>query len=320
MKPQPVQLEQLLNLASALRPDLPPDELYELTVNGLLDLSGYQRLLLWLDDADSGSLRPAAWAGLDRAQAAAFCRSSLTPALIARLRTEAQALAEAIWWPSAAPPPSLSAALATLHIPGGHALLLPLVYTELIGAVVLVDATPAPDAEQVAFIQRCVDHVTIALMAARTMTANLQAQEELRQALVQQSVLLNTIADLATPVLPLLPGVLMLPIVGSLDSQRMLQMSDVLLQTISREVAQVVLLDITGIPVIDSQVAATLLQLARSARLLGCRVVMVGISPETAQALVGLGVELNEMSTHATIAEGLRAALAVVGLKLVRRS
>jgi anti-anti-sigma regulatory factor len=144
-----------------------------------------------------------------------------------------------------------------------------------------------------------------------------QLIEEHSNALATQQRLLNVIADLSAPVLPLLPDVLALPMVGSLDSNRMQRMHEQLLQSISTTHARVVLLDITGVPVVDTQVAAALLDLARAARLLGCQVIMVGIRPEIAQSLVGLGVSFEEITTRATLAAGLTAALRMTGHAIV---
>lgn len=133
------------------------------------------------------------------------------------------------------------------------------------------------------------------------------------EAFASQQRLLDVIAEISTPVLPLLPEVLALPIVGALDSVRMQRMHEQLLGSISVAQARVVLLDITGVPVVDTQVASALIQMARAARLLGCQVIMVGIRPEIAQSLVGLGVSLAEFRTHGTIADGLSTALRLTG-------
>ncbi|NJM07406.1 STAS domain-containing protein, partial [Candidatus Gracilibacteria bacterium] len=139
-----------------------------------------------------------------------------------------------------------------------------------------------------------------------------------RHLLDSRETLLNILDELATPVLPLLPGIVMSPIVGSVDTRRMLQMTTTLLHSVDQEKARVALIDITGVPVVDTHVASALIDLARSARLMGCRSVIVGIRPETAQAMIGLGIDLSEFITHATLADGLRTALTIVGYRLER--
>ncbi|MFN8567013.1 MAG: STAS domain-containing protein [Kouleothrix sp.] len=119
--------------------------------------------------------------------------------------------------------------------------------------------------------------------------------------------------------LPLLPGVLLVPIIGTLDSRRELQMHEQLLNSITQARAQVVLLDITGVPIVDIQVASALLEMLREVRLLGCQMIMVGIRPEIAQALVSLGIDLTELTTRAALEDGLTAALGMIGRAIVTR-
>lgn len=134
-----------------------------------------------------------------------------------------------------------------------------------------------------------------------------QHLRERTQALEQQQQLLQMITELSTPVLPLVPGVLVLPIIGTVDSQRMLRMVGSVLEDVSRHRAHALILDITGVPLVDTQVAAAFLELARAVKLLGCRCVLVGIRPEIAQALVGLGITLGELTTRAGLPDGLAA-------------
>jgi anti-anti-sigma regulatory factor/GAF domain-containing protein len=143
--------------------------------------------------------------------------------------------------------------------------------------------------------------------------------EQHAAALETQQRLLDLIAEQSTPVLPIFPGILAMPIIGILDSSRMNHMYEQLLQSISTTQAQVVLLDITGVPLVDTQVAAALLQLARASQLLGSEVILVGIRPEIAQSLVGIGVTLQGLSTRATLAEGLRDALGKLNYAIVHR-
>ena len=144
-----------------------------------------------------------------------------------------------------------------------------------------------------------------------------QLVTERSQAVEIQQSLLDTIMRLTAPVLPLLPGVLVLPIVGNLDSLRVTRLTEDVLGTVSQQRAQVLILDVTGLPVIDTQVTAALLSLAHTTRLLGCRAILVGIRPEIAQSLVGLGASMHELTTRATLAEGLEVALRLVGKRIV---
>jgi len=156
-----------------------------------------------------------------------------------------------------------------------------------------------------------------ALAERNTLLEQLVAERS--QAIETQQHLLDTIMQLTAPVLPLAPGVLVLPIVGNLDSVRMIRLTENVLEIINRQYARVLIIDITGLSVIDTHVTAALLSLANTIRLLGCRAIVVGIRPEIAQSLVGLGVSLLELTTRATLAEGLEVALEFVGKRIVAR-
>lgn len=126
------------------------------------------------------------------------------------------------------------------------------------------------------------------------------------------------IRSLSTPVIPLHPGVLALPLVGSIDQRRASQIMEALLSGIYTHKADVVLIDVTGVPVVDAEVANGLIQAARSARLLGAQAVLVGISPEIAQTLTQIGVDISQLQTQANLQVGIAFALAQQGWRLVR--
>ena len=107
----------------------------------------------------------------------------------------------------------------------------------------------------------------------------------------------STLAELSTPLIPLRKGVLLLPLVGAIDSRRTLQVLETLLEGISKHQAEVAILDITGVRVVDTQVADGLLRAARAAKLLGATVYLSGISAEIAQTLVQLGASLDQTIT-----------------------
>jgi rsbT co-antagonist protein RsbR len=137
-----------------------------------------------------------------------------------------------------------------------------------------------------------------------------QAQQEIIES--QQSA----IQELSTPIIPMYEGILVLPIVGSIDSHRAGQIMEGLLEGISAHTADVVILDITGVPVIDTGVANYLLQSARAARLLGSTVVLVGIGAEIAQTVVQLGIDMAGIVTRANLQSGIEFALAAQGLAI----
>ena len=122
--------------------------------------------------------------------------------------------------------------------------------------------------------------------------------------------------ELSTPIIPLYTGVLVLPLVGDIDARRATQVIEALLEAISRQQADVVIIDITGVPVVDTQVANYLLQAARATQLLGSQVVLVGISPDIAQTIVQLGVDLSNIVTRANLQSGVEYAFAQRGLAI----
>lgn len=122
-----------------------------------------------------------------------------------------------------------------------------------------------------------------------------QTLAELQRSLNEREQLSNTIRELASPVLPVLDGVLIMPLIGVIDTQRVALFMDALLKTTMRHNAHSVILDVTGVPIIDTQVARALLQSAEALRLLGAKPIIAGIRPELAQTIVGLGLDLSSI-------------------------
>lgn len=120
------------------------------------------------------------------------------------------------------------------------------------------------------------------------------------------------ITELSSPVVEIWDGVLLVPLVGTLDDQRAAQMSAALLDTVRSEGAQVVLVDITGCTVVDTYTAAHLINTVRSVRLLGAATIITGVSAHVASDLVKLGVELEDITTRRRLADGLRLAIELV--------
>lgn len=129
----------------------------------------------------------------------------------------------------------------------------------------------------------------------------------------------QTISELQTPVIQVWDRILALPIVGGLDTARTQEMNEALLQKIVDTGAEIVIVDITAVPVVDTAVAKHLLETVAAARLLGSEVLMVGLSTRTAITLVHLGVDLAGVITRTTMAKGLELAFARLGLEVVSR-
>jgi rsbT co-antagonist protein RsbR len=129
----------------------------------------------------------------------------------------------------------------------------------------------------------------------------------------------DAIDALASPIIQVWDGILTVPLVGAMDTRRTMNVAERLLESIVAFQADIVILDITGVPVVDTQVASALLQTARAITLLGCRPVLVGVSGEVAQTLVQLGIDLGQIVTLANLKAGLVWAFAEQGLEIGTR-
>lgn len=132
--------------------------------------------------------------------------------------------------------------------------------------------------------------------------------KDLREAIGARQTLEKAIQELSSPVLPVLDGVLVMPLIGVIDSERAALLVTALLSAIESHHARLVLLDVTGVPIVDTQVARVLLQAADAARLLGAEPILVGIRPELAQTIVGLGLDLSSLKTQSDLQSGIRYA------------
>jgi rsbT co-antagonist protein RsbR len=144
----------------------------------------------------------------------------------------------------------------------------------------------------------------------RDVTERVQAEEErthLQESIIQMQHAL--VQELSTPLIPITDHVVIMPLVGSVDSLRAQSVMQTLLDGVEKNHARVAILDITGVPVVDTQVANTLIQAAQAVRLLGSEVILTGIGPEIAQTLVGLGVDLSGITTHGSLQAGVRFAV-----------
>lgn len=126
------------------------------------------------------------------------------------------------------------------------------------------------------------------------------------------------ISELSTPVVKLWDGVLALPLIGTLDSARTTTVMENLLQAIVDEEAEIAIIDITGVPTVDTLVAQHLLKTVAAARLMGAECMVSGIRPQIAQTMIHLGVDLN-VATKATLADAFALALKRTGRAVVPR-
>jgi rsbT co-antagonist protein RsbR len=135
---------------------------------------------------------------------------------------------------------------------------------------------------------------------------NITERKRAEATVLAQTALLQ---ELSTPVIPLNDNVVVMPLVGAINSERAQQVLETLLTSIAESHAQVAIVDITGVPMVDTQVANALLRAAQAVQLLGAQVVLTGIRPEVAQTMVALGVNLHGIITRSTLHNGLMYAL-----------
>jgi rsbT co-antagonist protein RsbR len=126
--------------------------------------------------------------------------------------------------------------------------------------------------------------------------------------------------ELSTPVVKLWDGVLALPLIGTLDSARTQVVMESLLQKIVETSADIAIIDITGVPTVDTLVAQHLLKTVTAARLMGAECIISGIRPQIAQTIVHLGVNLGDVITKASLAEAFKIAISKAGLVVVKKA
>jgi rsbT co-antagonist protein RsbR len=144
-------------------------------------------------------------------------------------------------------------------------------------------------------------------LRAAFMEAEARANEQ--QALLDKLAAQRAvIREMSVPVLPVSARTLVMPLVGDLDGERMVTIQTEALAAIERSHADTLLIDLTGVALVDTHVAQGLIQTIQAARLLGASPVLIGIRPEVAQAMVSLGIDLSDVRTAASLASALQSA------------
>ncbi|KMY45995.1 RsbR protein [Bacillus sp. FJAT-27916] len=135
----------------------------------------------------------------------------------------------------------------------------------------------------------------------------------------ERTVSLQRIAlqELSAPLIPVFEGITVMPLIGTIDTERAKQIMENLLSGAVRHRSEVVLIDITGVPVVDTMVAHHIIQAAEAVRLVGAKCMLVGIRPEIAQTIVNLGINLDEIITKNTLKKGVEAALQITNRKII---
>lgn len=148
----------------------------------------------------------------------------------------------------------------------------------------------------------------------RLLSFTFAAFVETREHIITQQSL--SLLELSTPVLRLWHQVLLLPLVGVVDTTRARHFTERLLESVARYEALVTIIDVTGVPVLDTSVARHLMKTIDAARLLGTSIVMTGISPEGAQTLTKLGVSFSDVTCRASLRAGIAEALFMIGRQI----
>lgn len=147
----------------------------------------------------------------------------------------------------------------------------------------------------------------------RDLTERREAEEKIRK----QS---QEILEMATvPIVQAWEGIVLVPLVGMLDSQRTQQLMERLLHRVTETNSPIALLDITGVPTVDTQTAQHLIETISAVRLLGAEVILTGVRPVIAQTLVHLGIDLSNVLTRSSLAAGLRTALETLNLQVAAK-
>ncbi|QJW91418.1 STAS domain-containing protein [Spirosoma taeanense] len=147
-------------------------------------------------------------------------------------------------------------------------------------------------------------------LGIRTFETFIQGREEV---IIRQT---DEMTDMMTPVVQIWDGILAMPLIGTLDSSRTLVVMENLLQEIVRTGSEIAILDISGVPTVDSMVAQHLIKTVNATRLMGAECIISGIRPEIAQTIVHLGIDLSYVITKATLASALKHAFTVMRLEV----
>lgn len=126
--------------------------------------------------------------------------------------------------------------------------------------------------------------------------------------------------ELSAPLIPVMRNITIMPLIGTIDTERAKLIMENLLHGVIKHNAEVVLIDITGVPVVDTMVAHHLIQAAEAVRLIGANCILVGIRPEIAQTIVNLGIDLTRFPTRSSLRKGFETALEMTGRKIIREN
>lgn len=169
-------------------------------------------------------------------------------------------------------------------------------------------------AYEVHAFQTSANRMAVAFLDVTRYKKTEEEQERLHQEVTNAQR--RAIEELSTPVIPVMDGIIIMPLIGSIDTMRARDITRSLLAGIREQRAKVVILDITGVPIVDSGVANHLNKTIQAARLKGAQTIVTGISDAVAETIVDLGIDWEGIETLSNLQTGLVAALSRLGIKL----
>ncbi len=292
------------------------DQLLNMAVNLLVKEVGYVSSWIGLVDMDAGLLRGHSGAGvavsLERAKTD-FSLQDLQSTSVKAVRQAQPVVLDNVYerartegWDDIA----LEADLRTV-------IAIPMrVGSEVLGAIVVGSNVTQVAADEVGLLSTFANHLASTMMRIRLENERNRQLAILQESYDRQARLIETVRELSSPAIPVHDGIIVMPLVGHIDTARSTQIMETLLSTVVRDAARVVIIDITGVPMVDTGVANHLIQVTRAAALLGARCIVVGITPEVAQTIVQLGIDLGNLITRSNLQSGIAYGLSLLNLHI----
>jgi anti-anti-sigma regulatory factor len=176
-------------------------------------------------------------------------------------------------------------------------------------------AVALENARLYSYVQRRTEELRAAEERLARELVERERAESTRAALQEEIIRVQStrLAELSTPIIPITDRIMVMPLIGIMDRERAQQVLITVLQGVQANRAEVVIIDITGVKLVDTDVASTLINTASALRLIGAQAVITGIRPEVAQTLVGLAVDFGAVVTKGTLQSGIAYALGRTG-------
>jgi anti-anti-sigma regulatory factor len=203
------------------------------------------------------------------------------------------------------------------HIPISRHISMPILYREeVIGLIQVANKMTDYQKDDIQLLEAIGNQIAPILGTRLQRDRQERARKQAEELVLRQA---REILEISTPVLQLWEGVICAPLIGTLDSQRTQQLMERLLDRIVDTGSSIALMDITGVPAVDTQTARHLIETIAAVRLLGAQVIVTGIRPAIAQTLVHIGIDLSNVITRSSLAEGLSLAMEMLNLQVTSK-